>query len=262
MIVSPSRMTFITALMACAWCIPAGVVAAQPAPESAAGQHHFTVGLGQWGMRSPLEGTSDGAETGFFPWVSYENSWVSLDPSGLSVRMYEQGRIEVEALLSPRWQLLDPEDSTLHNDLRRRTGIDAGARINAALGAAAFSLSYKADISGRIDGHEITAEAGYGLPLPGSGQLGIRGGAYWRDSHLNTHLYGVFADEARADRPEYRIGQGVTPFAGLIVTYPVAGRLSANLALEAQYLSAEIADSPIIARRVVPSAVVGLFYSF
>jgi outer membrane protein len=262
MTVSLSRMTVVASLVACALGIPAGAQAAQPAPDTVAGEHHFTVGAGQWGMRSPLEGTSESAETGFFPWLSYKNSWVSIDPSGLSVQLYRQGAIRIEGLLSPRWQLSDPEDSSLHNDLRRRTGVDAGARVNAALGAAVLALSYRADVSGRIDGHEITAEAGYGLPLPGAGQLGIRGGAYWRDSHLNTYLYGVFADEARADRPEYRVDHGVTPFAGLVVTYPVAGRLSANLAFEAQYLSAEIADSPIIARRVVPSAVFGLFYSF
>jgi outer membrane scaffolding protein for murein synthesis (MipA/OmpV family) len=47
-----------------------------------------------------------------------------------------------------------------------------------------------------------------------------------------------------------------------MVSYPIAGNLSANLSAEAQYLSRSVADSPIVARRVVPSAMFGLFYSF
>ena len=108
----------------------------------------------------------------------------------------------------------------------------------------------------------ITAEAGYGLPLPGDGELALRGGAYWRDSTLNTYLYGVLPGEEREDRPAYRVGNGFTPFAGAMVSYPVKGNLRANVAVEAQFLSSEAADSPIIARKVVPSALFGLFYVF
>jgi outer membrane scaffolding protein for murein synthesis (MipA/OmpV family) len=42
---------------------------------------------------------------------------------------------------------------------------------------------------------------------------------------------------------------------------PVVGKLSATFSAEVQYLSGNVTDSPIIARRVVPSAMAGLFHS-
>jgi outer membrane protein len=233
------------------------------APADAEPRHRFAIGAGQWGARSPLQGTpQDDAQTGYFPWLSYENPWLSIDPSGLALRAFERGRIRIDALVAPRWLLVDPQDSTLHDDLRRRTSVDAGTRFGLDAGPARFALTYRGDVSGRIKGHEVTAEAGVGLPLPGGGELGFKGGAYWRDQKLNTYLYGVFPDEARAGRPAYLVRQGFTPFAGLTVGYPIIGGLRAMLAAEAEYLTDRTAASPIIARRIVPSAMFGLFYSF
>lgn len=96
----------------------------------------------------------------------------------------------------------------------------------------------------------------------GGGDLGLKGGTYWRDQNLGTSLYGVFADEARVDRPAYAVRQGFTPYAGLKLSYPIIGDLQAVLAAEAEYLNDRTAASPIIARPIVPSAMFGLFYSF
>jgi outer membrane protein len=241
-------------LMAGGWAIPG---AAQ-----AEGRGQFTAGIVSFGARSPLAGASHTGEAGVIPWLSYKSERFSVDPTGISVQLYRAGGIEVQGLLAPRWLLVDPDDSTLHDDLRRRTGFDVGARMNASVGPTTVSVTYRGDVSGRIDGHELTAEAGFGMQLPGNAMLGLRGGTYWRNSKLNTYLYGVFADEVRADRSEHRVSAGLTPFAGLVVNYPVAGKLNATLAVEAQYLSDSAADSPIISRRVVPSGMVGLFYSF
>jgi outer membrane protein len=238
--------------------------AAEETPaEVAEPRHRFSIGAGQWGSRSPLEGTpQDDAQTGYFPWISYENQWLSIDPSELAVRAVNREQLTVEVLVAPRWLLIDPQDSAVHDDLRRRTSIDAGARFGITTGPAMFALTYLGDVSNRTDGHELTLEAGLGLPLPGGGSLGVKGGAYWRDDHLNTWLYGVFPGEARADRPAFTVRRGFTPFAGLQVSYPIVAGLQAMFAVEAEYLPGRAAASPIIARRVVPSAMLGLFYSF
>jgi MipA family protein len=249
---------------ACVLGLAGTAAMAQQAPsDQGQPQHHFAIGVGQWGSRSPLVGTpQDDAQTGYFPWVSYENQWLSIDPSALALHALNTGRFTIDALVAPRWLLIDPKDSSVHNDLRRRSSVDAGARFGITAGRTMFSLTYRGDVSGRIKGHELTAETGLGLSLPGGGSLGIKGGAYWRDQKLGTSLYGVFANEARADRPAYTIKQGFTPFAGMKLSYPVIGGLQAMLAAEAEYLNDKTAASPIIARRVVPSAMLGLFYSF
>lgn len=249
-------------LITCGLALPSTSVAAQEQCDVPAKQHRFTAGVGFWSTRSPLEGSPHDPRSGVFPWLSYESQRLTVDPSGVAVRLFSCSHFKVEGLLAPRWQLADTDDSVLHDDLRRRTGLDLGTRISAVVGPTVVSVSYRADVSGRIDGHEITAEAAYGLPLPGDGELALRGGAYWRDSTLNTYLYGVLPGEEREDRPAYRVGNGITPFAGAMVSYPVKGNLRANVTVEAQFLSSEAADSPIIARNVVPSALFGLFYVF
>ncbi len=243
--------------------LTAVAVAHEAPPGQTEPRHRFSIGVGQWGVRSPLEGTPrDDAQTGFFPWISYENKWLSIDPSEAAVRLFNNGQVTIEGLVAPRWLQVDPKDSSIHGDLRRRTSIDAGTRLSLTTGRTMFSLGYRGDISGRVKGHEVTAETGIDLPLPGGGDLGLKGGAYWRDSKLGTSLYGVFPDEARADRPAFTVRQGFTPFAGLKLGYPIAGGLQAVFAAEAEYLPGRVAASPIIARRVVPSAMFGLFYTF
>jgi outer membrane protein len=254
-------MLGLMSLVAGGWGMPTASQAAADAVEPEAGGH-FSAGLLYSGTRSPLAGTSNRPESHLVPWLAYKSERLSIDLSGVSVKLLGTGHVEVQGLLAPRWLAVDPDNSDLHDDLRRRIGFDIGTKVSAAFGPAMASLTYRGDVSGRIDGHEFTAEAGVGLPLPGNGQFMARGGAYWRNSKLNTWLYGVFASEARADRPEYEVKQGVTPFAGLMVSYPLAGKVSATLSAEAQYLADAAADSPIVARRVVPSAMFGLFYSF
>jgi outer membrane protein len=248
-------------LVAGGWGMPTTGKAAE-AVDPAAKPRHFSAGIVYSGMRNPLEGASNKPETTVVPWLSYKSERLSVDLTGVSVRLFSTKHVEVQGLVAPRWLVVDPDDSDLHDDLRRRVGFDIGTRVNANFGPAVASLTYRGDVSDHSRGHEITAEAGFGLPLPGNGQLVARGGASWRDSNLNTYLFGVYADEVRADRAEYQVKQGLTPFAGLMVSYPIAGNLSANLSAEAQYLSRTVADSPIVARRLMPSAMVGLFYSF
>lgn len=262
-------MAELVRVAACSLCLAGTATAvaqeamAQEVPIDSEPRHRFAIGAGQWGARSPLQGTpQDDAQTGYFPWISYENPWLSIDPSALAVRAFGNDRITIEALVAPRWLLVDPDDSTIHDDLRRRTSVDAGARFGLGAGPAMFSLTYRGDVSGRIKGHEITIETGIGLPLPGGGEIGLKGGAYWRDDNLGTSLYGVFPDEARDGRPAFEVRPGFTPFAGLTIGYPVFGGLQAVLAAEAEYLTDRSAASPIIARRIVPSAMLGLFYSF
>lgn len=251
-----------TAAVACLALNGQPGLAGETDADPATPEHRFAVGIGHWGALNPMQGAPEDPGTGFFPWVAYENEWLSLDPSGLSVKLPFDGPIQMEAQVAPRWLLVDPADSTLHHDLRRRTSLDLGARVLVPWPSGFIALGYLTDVSGRIGGHEVTAEAAYGIGLPGNGQLGFKAGAYWRDADLNTYLYGVFPGEARQDRPAWRIGARFTPFAGLMVGYPLPRGFEVMFAAEAEYLTGRAAASPLIARRVVPSAFIGLFYRF
>lgn len=222
----------------------------------------FSVGVGVWGVRNPMEGAKKEPESGFFPYISYENDWLSIDPSGAAVKVFGAEHFMVQGLVAPRWLLVDPKDSTIHNDLKRKSGVDLGARASVMAGPVMGSIEYRGDVSDRSNGHEVTGELGVEVDLPGNGSLGVKGGAYWRDSNLNTYLYGVYVDEARPDRPAYRIEEGFSPFAGLMLRYPVIDKVEVVMASEVEFLPDRITDSPIIARQIVPSAFIGMFYSF
>ena len=225
-------------------------------------RHRVAVGFGAWGVRSPLEGADDEPESGLFPYLSYENDWLSVDPSGAAVTLLGNDHFALQGVVAPRWLFVDPDDSAIHDDLKRKTGVDLGARLAAMSGPLSASIEYRGDVSDRSNGHEATGVLGAEIELPGRGTLGLKGGAYWRDSKLSTYLYGVFPDEARAGRPAYRVKEGFTPFAGASVSYPVIDRVEVVVAAEAEFLPERIADSPIIARKVVPAAFIGVFYVF
>jgi MipA family protein len=236
---------------------------AQGAPASSENKPYgFSVGVGAWTMRSPIAGDKSAEDGGLFPYIAYQNDWFAIDPSQAALRLAANENFAFHVLAAPRWLLFNPKDSTLHADIKRKTSFDVGARFSAMTGPAVASIEYRGDVTGRINGHEAIGAVSAELDLPGSGTLGVKGGARWRDRNLNTYLYGVRRNEARATRPAYIIQDGLTPFAGLSISYPLIDKLTVTVAFETEYLSKKITLSPIIARKTVPSAFIGVFYSF
>lgn len=240
--------------------------------------HVWRAGLGFWGASNPYQSASNDEDSGVFPYLAYENDWLSVDPGGLTLKAVNTQHFQVDALLAPRWVMADPKDTVDHADLERETSLDIGLRMSATLGAAKASLEYRGDISGEIDGSELTASLGAQTAVTPKFSIGAEGGVHWRDSKLATYMYGVRADEvliagqsgAVIDRPRYDFTEDLVghkqgafiPFVGLQAGYAVTGKVQLVFFSGLEFFDEDVRNSPIISDDLATSSYLGLMYSF
>lgn len=87
-------------------------------------------------------------------------------------------------------------------------------------------------------------------------------GLVWRSSAYNDYYYGVRANEATAERPAYDPGDSVEFFARLFGRVELSGPWSLLGSVRVEHLSDDVYESPIVDRRFVTSAFLGLNYAF
>ena len=222
----------------------------------------IALGGGMYAALNPYIGASDDQETGVLPWFSVSNDWVSIDPTEIALTAYASERISLEALVAPRWQVIDPADVVGLDGMERSMGVDIGARISAQRGSFVAAFAYKTDVSNNSEGDEVDASVGVQFELSPRLNLGIEGGVYWRDQALSNYLYGVSASESRSDRPAYDVGSTTIPYIGLQMTYFLTEQLSAVFAVQGESFDKKITDSPIIDRELSAASFIALLYTF
>lgn len=83
-----------------------------------------------------------------------------------------------------------------------------------------------------------------------------------RDARLNNYYYGVRAGEATPERPAYAPGTGINTSLGLFGSYDLTQRWRLLAGVSATVLDRKIKDSPIVQKRVLPGAYLGVAYDF
>jgi outer membrane protein len=83
-----------------------------------------------------------------------------------------------------------------------------------------------------------------------------------RDAALNNYYYGVRAGEAGPGRAAYSPGAGLNTSLGLFGSYDLSQRWRLLAGVSATVLDRKIKDSPIVEKRVLPGAYVGVAYDF
>ncbi len=222
----------------------------------------FSLGLGGYGVSGPFGDGDDATQAGVVPWFDARSRWVHVDPTGLAVGLLRQEQLQVDVLVGPRLATAEPSDDPANRDMDRDIGVDAGLRAVASLDRYAATLELRSDVSGTSDGTEAVLDlaAGFG-PLPGL-SLGIDAGVTWQDGNLSTYQYGVLPDEARDGRPAFELDSALTPFAGVQLAYAVTPKVSAVLAVQADFLPTAVTDSPVVERGEVVTSFASVNYAF
>ena len=113
------------------------------------------------------------------------------------------------------------------------------------------------DVMGRHDGQESTLSIGRGFRgrqwsiTPGAGIV-------WRSSNYNNYYYGVNRDEATDERP----GSSIEWFGRIFSRYAFNDSWSFLASVKTELLSDYIKDSPIVDKKFLTSAFLGINYAF
>jgi outer membrane protein len=145
---------------------------------------------------------------------------------------------------------LDPE-ATLDEfpTHRRRTTYLAGPEWLFSYGKLAGQLSALYEITGRHQGYEVRGAISAPL-IQTEHSLVANAGFTWKSAETVRYYYGV--------ERLYRPSAALNPFVKIAYSLPLSERWTVNAFVHYEYLSNEIADSPIVSDPSVVTAFVGL----
>lgn len=222
----------------------------------------WTAGLGVVVESNPYLGASNDTEVTAFPYIAYENDWLSVSPEGAALALYRREGIRLEALVAPRWEFADPGKVAGLEGVERDIAVDGGARVSAVQGPVTVSLTYLTDLSGKHEGQEVTLSVEAETTLTPRFAISAEAGAYWRDSDLGTYMYGIYADEVRPGRSAYTADDSVAPFMAAMGRYALTERVAIVGAIEVEAIPDTGRDSPIIDADARYGAFLGLMVRF
>lgn len=219
------------------------------------------LGLAARASTSPYAGANQVLDS--VPLYVFEGDRFYIHSSRAGIKFPTSRYAHAEAFISSRFEGFPYEDTpaSLAGMEQRNSGLDGGIayRYDGPLGIATVQVTN--DISIESNGTELTLGYGYRWrngPWAVSPYFTIA----FRDTDLNNYYYGVRADEATPQRPEYTAGGGFNFGAGLYGQFSVTRNWKLLAGIGTEHLSSEIRDSPIVDKTWLMSGYLGAIYDF
>lgn len=227
------------------------------------------VGAGAYVSTNPYASAKKQTQTGVLPLFVYQNSFLTADLSGLSVKAYQTDHFKLEGRVAPRFQLVDPKDTRDFKFLKREAGVDVGGKLSGTAGPATLSLEYLTNASGNSKGQEINLDLTMSAQPTEKLSVEVVAGVSWKDEKLATWLYGLTEKEigrAKAYQfgrtPGAPTGGVLVPSLGAQARYQINDRLMAMVAAEVEIFDNDITKSPLIAKDHAAAGFVSLVRRF
>ncbi len=210
---------------------------------------------------SPYQG--GGTRLDLMPLYLYEGERFFLHGNRGGVKLLEGGDQRVDALLEQRLEGPRPNHrpASLNGMALRETGIDAGLSYRYRQPWGTLQADLLHDVAGASRGSELRLAYSYDW-RSGAWTLRPSVSLALRNARLNNYYYGVLPGEASPGRPAYAPGAGVNTTLGLNASYALSQRWRLLAGASATVLGGQVADSPIVQKRVLPAVYLGAAYDF
>jgi outer membrane protein len=220
----------------------------------------WSLGLAAISSPEPYKGADN--DILVVPAVTFEGERFYFRGILAGYRLWKQGRFEADAILMPRFEGYEADDSPFLAGMeKRRLGVDLGLNLAWEANRIGLRLAPRVDVSGRSDGQELGVEV-YSPFRFGPIRVEPAVGAVWQSDDLANYYYGVRPSEARPGRPAYEPGSTVNLTGGVFVFSPITRKLAFQGFVRVNRLGDEIGDSPIVDRETAVTGFVSLSYGF
>lgn len=235
--------------------------------QTAANKPSVTIGAGV--MYKPEYSGADSYEATPIPVISASKQITPADTlylrgfaAGLDHAVTEQ--LTVGAQARYRFERDSSDSSNLSGMPDIDGAVEVGPKvryqIDKQLGLEATALF---DVSDAHDGYTVRAGADYVIPMGQVTYLTLAGGVNYGSEDFNNTYYGVTPGQATAKRPAYSVDSGLTSFdASVGLRHSISRHWSVQGKLGAEYLTSDVADSPLVEEELQPSLMLGVAYTF
>lgn len=221
----------------------------------------FSLGVGVFSE----ERTFGETETSAVPLIDYDSTYFSVSGASADLKLPWISTETVGLAFRAKYSVgegYDESDADILDGMEdREGGFWTGAAVEWDAGVADFSLEALADVSGDSDGHRVQLEVSRDFQWNRM-VLTPRIAGTWMDDNAVDYFYGVRADEATADRPEYA-GEATTNLTvGLRAAYLPAANHMIIFDISATSVGDSIGDSPITTDDTLTAVGLGYVYRF
>jgi outer membrane protein len=199
----------------------------------------------------------------FVPLVVYDSRYFYLHSYRGGLKLEREGW-RTELFVQRRFEGFASDDvpTSMIGMARREFGTDVGIGAQLAIGSGKAYAEFLRDAGNASEGSEL--RLGYRYERWWQGRLRVRPYATfsWRDEKLNNYYYGVRPEEASAERPAYNAGDGINTEIGLQAVYRLTEQYQLLAGFALSRASGAVRGSPVVEGGTVPSATLGLMWSF
>ena len=261
---TPSRTLFNALFLATAsFCSAVAAEGIEPLPDAAPGNAGLGIALKI--TASPYLG--GGARSDLIPVYLYEGERIFLHTNRAGVKLYGDGTSQdsqrFDAFVEQRLEgfASNKIPTGLAGVAARNSGTDFGLSYRTSQSWGTLRAELLRGVGGASRGTEAKLSYSYEWRT-GPWSLTPNVSVSWRDAKLNDYYYGVRPNEAMAGRAAYLAGAGLQSQLRLYGSYDMSQRWRLTTGVSATLLSASVANSPIVQKRILPAIYVGAAYDF
>lgn len=196
------------------------------------------------------------------PLYLYEGRYVFARGTSGGVHIVNRDGFELNAFLRYRFQSLDPESNAFYAGVEeRKQTLDGGVQIAFGGDWGIVETNYLVDTLDRHGGEEL--EIGYRYIFEaGAWSISPFINWRWQSADLTNYYFGVSADEARPDLPEFTPGESQWLGFGVNTAWHISPRIELFANVGFYGTESEVLESPLLEEDNVSVGFIGGTYTF
>ena len=220
----------------------------------------FSVGIAYINGSSIYSNTKNSRT--IMPSLSYETDKFNINvQNGFTYKIISDQSTKFNVSLAPSFKPYSSNDSNDLIGMERNMYVDGLISVSRELSRGlSAKLGVGTELTGRFNGSTANMSLSQFIPInsvPFIFSLGSR----WYDQKRANYLYGVYATEATGLRANYELNSVFVPYISINTFYSISENTRFFAGLNANFLSSDITNSPIVSKKNKMSVIMGLTYN-
>ncbi len=196
------------------------------------------------------------------PLYLYEGRYLFFRGTMGGVHIINNDSLELSLIGRYRFQSLDPESNVFYQGINeRKQSFDAGVQMRLTKNWGQLNVNWVTDTLNRHQGQEAQISYRYVFES-GPWVISPFIGWSWQDANLTNYYFGVTADEARPDLPEFTPGESQWMRVGLNTSWQITDRIMLFGNVGFGGTDTEVLESPLVEESGLSAAFIGGTYVF
>ena len=221
----------------------------------------FSVGIAYINGSSIYSNTKNSRT--IMPSLSYHTDKIIINvQNGFTYKIISDQSTKFNVSLAPNFKPYNSNDSNDLIGMERNMYVDGLVSVSRELSRGlSAKIGVGTELTGRFNGSTANMSLSQFIPI-NSVPFIFSLGSKWYDQKRANYLYGVYSTEATGSRANYELNSIFIPYISINTFYRISENTNFFAGLNANFLSSDITNSPIVSKKNKMSVIMGLTYNF